>query len=121
MGRRVSKPGAAQGREAMKKPRLRVSSARWIWAIHENIVACKIRGRLDRFHDVAADVLDGRAIRKELDDLIRRGMLKVVRHGFDDSLGRDPLRDSEPLLCGVGWSVNPTERLIRTFWPDRLK
>lgn len=105
---------------AMKKPRIPSKSIPWLVAIDEHVRSCNIRGRSDRFRDIAADVLDGWALKEELRPLIKRHLLKVVKHGFDDSMGRDPLRDSDPHLCGTSWSVNPTKRLIRALWPDRL-
>lgn len=92
----------------------------WVLKIDACIREYNIRGPFERFRDVASDALDSSALRSELDDLIRRRMLTVVRHGFDDSLGRDPLRDQDSRFCGAGWSVDPTPRMIQTFWPDRL-
>lgn len=104
----------------MKKPRIPAKSIPWLVAIDGHVRACNIRGHADRFKDIAADVLDGRAMKKELRPLIKRRLLKVIKYGFDDSMGRDPSRDRDPKLCGTAWSVNPTKRLIRALWPDRL-
>jgi hypothetical protein len=104
----------------VKKIRIRSSSCRWLNAIHDHVVRCDIVGPVDRFRDVAADVLDGWAVRTELSDLLRRRLLYLVEYGFDDSMGRDPSRDRDPDLCGTSWSVNPSERLIRALWPDRI-
>lgn len=104
----------------MQKPRLSAVSLKWVAAIGDHIRACNVRGPLERFRDVAADALDGRALRGELDDLIRRRMLEVIRYGYDDSRGRDPARLMDSEVCGTCWSVNPTEKFIRAFWSDRL-
>jgi hypothetical protein len=104
-----------------RKIRITAKSLPWLIAIDDHVRQCRIRGRLDRFRDVAADVLDGWAMRSELADLLRRRLLAIVEYGFDDSLGPDPARSSDPQLCGAGWSVNPTERLIRALWFDRLE
>ena len=104
-----------------KKLRINAKSLKWLIAIDEHIRQCNIRGPLDRFRDAAADVLDGWALRSELKELIDRKLLKVVRHGYDDSMGRDPLRSSDPKLCGTWWSVNPRKRLIRALWPKRVR
>jgi hypothetical protein len=103
-----------------RKVRVSANSLRWLIEIDRYIREHNIRGSLERFRDVASDVLDSWALRSELADLVRRRLLTVVCQGFDDSRGRDPLRDSNPDLCGVGWSVNPTERLIHAIWPDRV-
>lgn len=105
------------------KVRFRASSARWLNWIDRHIRACNIRGPLSRFTDVAADALDGHVTKKDLSDLIKRRLLVVVRYGYDDSekWGPDPMRRMDPELCGTCWSVNPTERLIRALWPDRLR
>lgn len=102
--------------------KLRIS-AKSIWIlqrIDEHIRFCNIRGPIERFRDVAADPLDGLVIRSEFDDLVRRNLLKVVKYGFDNSMGRDPMRDSRPDLCGTSWSVNPTDRLILALWGHRI-
>jgi hypothetical protein len=98
-------------------------SAGSIWIldrIDQHIRYCNIRGPIKEFIDVAADPLDGLVLRSELGDLIRRRLLTIVDYGFDDSMGRDIMRDSDPRLCGTSWSVNPTNRLILALWPDRV-
>jgi len=100
--------------------RFRSSSLPILLEIDEHIRFCDIRGPVSRFRDCASDRLDGAYFRRELRDLIRHGLLKIVEHGFDDSMGRDVNRDRDPQLCGTSWSVDPTERLIRACWPDRI-
>lgn len=99
-------------------------SAKSVWIldrIDQHVRCCNIRGPIDRFRDIAADPLDSLALRSELDDLIRRRLLTVIDYGFDDTLGRDIMRDAPRDLCGTSWSVNPTERLILALWRDRVK
>lgn len=102
------------------KQRINLSSVKWLVAMDEHVKHCNIVGRIDRFVDIASDTLDGWALRRELKDLIRRGLLVVVHQGFDDSMGHDPLRYSDPNLCGTSWSVNPTEKMVRLLWPQRV-
>jgi hypothetical protein len=91
-------------------------SAKSIWIlerIDEHIRYCNIRGPIECFLDAAADPLDGLAIRAELDDLIRRRLLTIVDYGFDDSMGRDPMRDSHLTCAGhPGASI----QLNASFW-----
>jgi hypothetical protein len=105
----------------MRKLRINASSAKWLDEMDRHVRTCDIRGPIDRFRDVAADPIDGAAYREDLDDLIRRRLLRVVPYDFDDSMGRDPYRDMCQRLCGSSWSVDPTPRLIRALWPDRLQ
>ena len=104
----------------MKRLRISAKSIPILLEIDEHIRRCNIRGPIDRFRDVAADPLDGAVFRCELKDLINRRLVKVVKYGFDDSMGRDPARDQDQRLCGTSWSVNPRKRLIRALWPDRI-
>lgn len=104
----------------LDKPRINARSIPVVLEIDRHIRQCNIRGPLDRFRDAAADPLDGAVFRCELRDLIVRGMLVVVHYGFDDSMGRDPDRARDQSLCGTSWSVNPSAKMIRTFWPDRF-
>src|ERR1051326_5062042 len=95
-----------------RKLRISAKSLPFLIEIDRYIRQCNIRGSLDQFSGAASDVLDGLAIHSELRDLLRRRLLTIVRYGFDDSMGRDPLRDSPRNLCGTSWSVRMTERLI---------
>lgn len=103
-----------------KKLRISAKSIPILLKIDRHIRECNIRGPIERFCDVAADPLDGAVFRRELKDLISRRLLKVVHHGFDDSMGRDPARGQDQRLCGTSWSVNPRKRLIRALWPERI-
>lgn len=96
------------------KPRIKLSSVRWLLVIDEHIRHCDIRGPFSRFNSAAADPLDGLAYRDELEDLIRRGFLTVVPYEASSGFERDRR------LCGTSWSVNPTEMMVRLLWPDRL-
>jgi hypothetical protein len=104
----------------MRKLRIAACSAPLIDELHSYVLRYGIRGPISRFRDVASDCFDSAYYRHELADLIKRKLLSVVRHGFDDSRGRDLLRASDPRLCGVGWSVDPTDKLVRHIWPDRV-
>jgi hypothetical protein len=95
------------------KPRVNVRSVPWLLCIDESIRRWRVRGR-DNLRQAASDVLDGWATRAELDDLIRRRFLAVVPH--DEITEIDRMR--EP-LCGSTWTVDLTERGMRTFWPSR--
>jgi hypothetical protein len=46
----------------------------------------------------------------------------IVVGGDLELLNVDDLRNAATALArGTSWSVNPTKRMIRTFWPDRLE
>lgn len=95
----------------MDKPKVDIASLRWLDAIDRYIRQYDIRGRT--LPEAASDVLDGWAIRDELDDLVRRRLLTVVRYRAFE-------RDLPPsCLCGSDWSVHLTPRAIQTFWPKR--
>lgn len=83
--------------------------------IHHHIVMCNVRGDLSRFRDVASDACDGHFYRDELDDLVRRRLLVVVRYNDNDAANRFDKR-----LCGSTWSVEPTPQLVTALWPDRV-
>lgn len=104
----------------MKKVRISATSVPLICTADRHVRRCGIRGPVSSFSDVFADSLDGLAMRDELKDMIRRKLLIVIPYGFDDSQGRDPNRDRDQRMCGTSWSVNPTERLIRALWQDRI-
>lgn len=65
--------------------------------------------KASRLHELASDVLDSGTYRHELDDLIRRRFLAV-----------SPAEGPRGPLCGQGWTVDLTQRAMRTFWPHRL-
>lgn len=58
----------------------------------------------------ASDVLDGAVYRSEIDELIRKRLIRVIHDGA--GLPDDP-------LCGGEWTVHLTERAIKLFWPKR--
>jgi hypothetical protein len=80
-----------------------------------HVSRCDIRGPIERFRDVASDSCDGYFYRAELDDLVRRRLLTVVNYNDTDAANRFDRR-----LCGSTWSVDPTERLVRALWQDRI-
>lgn len=102
----------------MTKPRISATSIPILARIDRYIRECNMRGSMQRFHGAAADVCDGYCTRAEVDDLVRRRFLEVVVYSKWE-VGCDIVWENRG-LCGTSWSVNPTERLIRTFWPDRL-
>ncbi|MGV3724295.1 MAG: hypothetical protein ACO1SX_25655 [Actinomycetota bacterium] len=95
-----------------KKPTVRATSLQWLSEIDQLIRQYDYRG--ERLAEAASDALDGSASRRELDDLIRRGFLQVVRYGRDEG---EPCCDR--WLCGRGWSVLLTAKAQAAFWPER--
>jgi hypothetical protein len=91
---------------AMKKPKIRASSAKWFNEIDRYIRQYNLQGEM--VTHAASDVLDGWATREELTDLIKGRLLRVIRFSRD--------RDS---ICGGSWTVGLTDKAIRIFWPDR--
>jgi hypothetical protein len=101
------------------KPTIRHSSVRWLDAINEYVREYGCRG--DALRLAASDVLCGWAEREELDDLIRRRFLQVIRFSaveLKDEWGEFAEIPS-PELCGRGWDVVLTERAVKVFWPER--
>ncbi len=101
----------------MAKPTLSARSLKWVLEIDYHICRYDVRGPFERFHDVASDSLDGHAFLSELDDLIKRQFLDLIVYGRGEV---DRLR-TDRSLCGSTWSVNPTPKLIKTFWPERVR
>lgn len=95
------------------KVRIRASSLRWLIEIDDCIRRYDMRG-VDRLLHAASDALDGLVYGRELDDLCRRGLLRIVK----DGPGADTKR-----LAGYdgGWSAQLTERAICALWPDMLE
>ena len=107
----------------MSKPRISAKSVEILRQIDRYVRQCNMRGGMLRFHGAAADVCDGLFTRAELDDLIRRRFLDMVHYtrseaGLPEEWAEKAIWSGS--ICGRLWSVNPTERMIRTFWPDRL-
>jgi len=65
----------------------------------------------------ASDVLDGLVVRCEVNDLVRRKLLRIVN--LDGvAAGPDELCGSKPWF-GTNWTVELTQRAIEMYWPDR--
>ena len=100
----------------MKRIRISAHSLPILAKIHQHVEMCNIRGDLTRFRDVASDSCDGHFYRSELDDLIKRHLLMVIPYNDNDPIARY----LDKTLCGSIWSIDPTERLVRALWPDRI-
>lgn len=87
------------------KIRISAKSLPWLIAIDEQVR--RYGGK--HMEHVAADILDGWATRKELDDLIRRRLLAVVP--YFDNMDCPFSRDG----CGGHWSVDLTPRAVQLW------
>jgi hypothetical protein len=77
--------------------------------IHRYIREYDVQGR--ELPNAASDVLDGAVDREEIDDLVKRRLLEIVRYEKDEGYcGR---------LCGDSFTVCLTKRAIAAFWPGR--
>lgn len=99
-------------RLAIMKPKINAKSARFLCMIDRLIKLYDIRGP-QRLRDAASDALDGYALRRELDDLVRRRFLDVIPTG-------ERAGDRGSDLCGTNWTVDLTERAMIAFWPKRV-
>lgn len=97
----------------MKPRKLRISAASlpWLIAIDQYIRQYNITGARG-LYEAASDVLDGWALRHEIDDLVRRKLLTVVPTGESDYR-------FDMSLCGMTWTVGLTDRAIAALWPHR--
>lgn len=93
-----------------RKPRLRPFSYKVLCEIGRYIARHDLKGR-----DMASagpDVLDGWVVRCEVEELVKKGWLRVVGKPRDDDA-----------LCGEmftsSWTAVLTQRAIETFWPQR--
>lgn len=100
------------------KPRISSKSIPWLVEIDRHVRQFDVRGAAANMADIACDVLDGWATRDEIDDLVRRGFLAVVRYRRSECDGW--LWEMDRRTCGTRWSVVATEKMLRTFWPDRI-
>lgn len=108
----MANPRSRWVRRGAEKPTVRATSLPWLSEIDQLIRQYDYRG--ERLSEAASDALDGSASRRELDDLIRRGFLQIVRYGRN----KDGLVDDR-WLCGRGWSVLLTAKAQAAFWPER--
>lgn len=91
------------------KPRIPARCARFLAEIDNYIHRYNVRGQA--LPSAAADVLDGWATRAELEPLIRRRLLSVIRYGERPAEG----------ACGWEFSVHLTPRAMNALWPDRVR
>jgi hypothetical protein len=100
-------------RRAVGKPRVRPESLLVLARIARYIERYQLKG--DALRNAASDELDGSVTRGELDDLIRRKLLRVWR---DRTGPVDP--DS---ICGRSWTVSLTPRstplVVAPHWKQR--
>jgi hypothetical protein len=93
------------------KPRINANSVKYITRIDQYIQQYDLRGA--DLLSAASDELDGAVYREEIEDLVRRKLLTVIRYEDDQMFGNDN-------LSGFTWSVSLTERAIHIFWPNRV-
>jgi len=94
------------------KPRINANSVKYIDRIDQYIKQYDLRGTA--LLSAASDELDGVVYREEVEDLVRRKLLTIIRYDTDDYMfGNDN-------LSGFTWSLSLTERAIHIFWPNRV-
>jgi hypothetical protein len=89
----------------MAKPRVKLHSFRLLCQIDSFIRRYDVKG--NKLPTVASGVLDGAVSRHEVDELIRKGLLRIVRDGNGHG---DP---------GEGYTLYLTEKAMGAFWPRR--
>lgn len=87
--------------------------------IDEYVRYCDVRG-MAHLQDVASDVLDGWAIRRELKPFFRQKLMVKVRHDDYEDQRAAGIAPEDEDRCGGRWTVMFTERAVRIFWPDRI-
>lgn len=99
----------------MAKIEMSTESLNLIKAIGHFIEQHDIRGA--ELPNAASDVLDGAVVRCEVEDLVRRKLLRIVNL---DGIAADPdeLCGSKPWF-GTNWTVELTQRAIQVLWPER--
>lgn len=99
----------------MAKLEMSTESLNLIKRIDHYIEQHDIRGA-DLPH-AASDVLDGLVVRCEVEDLVRRKLLRIVN--LDGvAAGLDELCGSKP-WWGTNWTVELTQRAVQVLWPAR--
>jgi hypothetical protein len=91
----------------MARPKLTLASVRLLCEVDRYIRQYDIRGPI--LEHAASDQFDGSYDRDELDELIRKRFLSVLRYD----------QDKDCILCGSSFTVELTSRAIALFWPDR--
>lgn len=96
----------------MTKPKLQPHSVVILGEIDKYIC----RHRVCEFmavQDAPSDVLDGLAYRDEIDDPVRKGLLRIVRYDR-----RDWMPVSDPRMCGDRWTVAFTPYAMKALYPN---
>lgn len=90
--------------------------------IDEYVKQHNLRGRA--LIEAASDVLDGDILREDLDTLVRKRLLGIVRFKKterNDLLCHIAHRNSGlESVCGTFFTVDLTDLAIRRFWPERV-
>jgi hypothetical protein len=97
----------------LQKPRLSVSAYALLSRVDEYIVRYDLNG--PRLSDAASDVLDGLVSRCEIDELVRKKILSIVRYEPVNKYSQSNF-DTD---CGRTWTVVLTKRAISKLWPSR--
>lgn len=92
-----------------RKPHIPASCARFLAEIDDYIRRYDLRG--PALLRAGADVLDGLALRSELEPLVRRRLLTIER--FAEGWIEDDA------MCGDDFTVAIAPRAVDCFWPDR--
>lgn len=98
------------------RAKISTRSVNVVCKLDKDVRRFNVRGSMQRWHDVAADSLDGHFYRHELSDLVKRRMLDMVFYNKSET---NVYERGAHSLCGTGWSVNITPKMIKTFWPER--
>lgn len=97
----------------LRKPRLRPHSIELLNRVDSCIRTYDVRGQA--LVQAASDELDGAVTRDEIDELVRKGLLTVVRDGRSEFPGAPYAQ-----ICGGdGYTVHLTEDAVAHFWSDR--
>ena len=93
----------------VNKLRMSARAARIMANVDHYIRQYDIKG--NRLSDAASDELDGAVTRDEVDELVRRRLLRIVK--FDNKCGQSE-------ACGSNWTVAQTDRAMTKLWPERM-
>lgn len=96
-------------RTRRSKVRIPAGCVRFMSEIDSYIHRYNVRGA--SLPSAASDVLDGLAMREELEPLVRRRLLAIAKYGDGPAEG----------MCGWGFSVHLTPRAMNALWPDRVR
>ena len=90
----------------MRKPKMKLHSLLLLSEIDRYIRAYDVHGY--NLISAASDVLDSAVFRHEIDDLLRRRLVCIIKDGCGD--GVDP---------GDGYTLHLTSRAVTAFWAAR--